>query len=131
MGNTGIETSKIIKSLIKEIKATKVIIVDSLKTNNMNRLGKTIQITDQGIFPGSGIYNNIKEISKKTVGCDVIAIGIPTVLDIKSLVSEIDENENYIVTPTNIDFLILKLSLLLSNGLNISLHKNFIRQNNI
>lgn len=131
MGNTGIETSKIIKSLIKEIKATKVIIVDSLKTNNMNRLGKTIQITDQGIFPGSGINNNRKEISKKTVGCDVIAIGIPTVLDIKSLVSEIDENENYIVTPTNIDFLILKLSLLLSNGLNISLHKNFIRQNNI
>ena len=55
MGNTGIESSKNNKNIIKEIKATKVIIIDSLKTNNIDRLVKTIQITNKGISPGSGI----------------------------------------------------------------------------
>ena len=130
MGNTGIETSDIIKSIIKETKANKVIVVDSLKTNSWDRLLKTIQITNQGISPGSGIDNKRVEISKDTLGVDVIAIGIPTVIDIRSLLNK-DGDINYIVTPTNIDFLIERFSLLIGNGINIVLHKNFIRQNNI
>lgn len=120
MANTGIETSRIIKSIIKEIKATKVIIIDSLKTNNIDRLVKTIQITNRGISPGSGIGNNREEITKKNMNTEIIVIGVPTVVDING----------YIVTPTNIDFIIEKLSILLGNGINISLHKNFNRQNN-
>ena len=127
IANTGIDSIKIIKALIKEIKATKLIVIDSLKTNNMDNLVKTIQITDRGIAPGSGIENNRCEINKKKVGCDVIAIGIPTVVDIRSIINKKDEN--YIVTPTNIDYLIEKLSLILANGINMALHKN-IRQNN-
>ena len=135
-GNTGIETSRIIKSIIKESNATKVIIVDSLKTNNISRLGKTIQITNKGISPGSGVNNNREEISKKTMNTDIIAIGIPTVVDIKNIIENISKlefttKENLIVTPTNIDFLIEKLSLLIGNGINLTLHRNFIRQNNI
>ena len=126
--NTGLDSSRIIKSLVRDIKADKLIIIDALKTNNMNRLAKTIQITDKGISPGSGINSNRLEISKKLVGCDVVAIGIPTVVDIKTLLKE---NDNYIVTPTNIDYLVERLSSLLANGLNSSLHKNFIRQNNL
>ena len=133
MANTGIETAEIIKSIIKDSKATKVIVIDSLKTSNIKRLLKTIQITNKGISPGSGIGNNRKEISKKTVGIDIIAIGIPTVVDINSIIynytnKRIKEVDNLIVTPTNIDYMIDKLSILIGNGINSSLHKNFIRQ---
>ena len=125
MGNTGIETNKIIKNIIKEIKATKVIVIDSLKTSNLDRLVKTIQITNEGISPGSGISNNRGEISKKIMHTEIIAIGVPTVVDIKTIVNN---QENIIVTPTNIDFVIEKLSILIGNGINMTIHKNFIRQ---
>ena len=127
LANTGIDSIRIIKALVREIKATKLIVIDALKTNNMNNLVKTIQITNSGIAPGSGINNNRCQINKKTIGCDVIAIGIPTVVDIRTIV---DSTDSYIVTPTNIDYLIDKLSMILANGINITLHKN-IRQNNL
>ena len=132
-GNTGIETQNIIKSIITETKANKVVIIDALKTNNLNRLTKAIQITDSGIHPGSGMNNTRKEISKKTTNSEIIAIGIPTVVDIKTILKDYKINnvkENLMVTPTNIDFLIEKFALLLGEGLNISLHKNYIRQIN-
>lgn len=126
IGNTGIESTKIIKNIIKEIKATKVIIIDALKTNNIERLTKTIQITNRGITPGSGINNNREEINKKNMNTEIIAVGVPTVVDIRNILN----TNNFIVTPTNIDFIIEKLSILIGNGINISLHKNFNRQNN-
>ena len=126
MGNTGIESTRIIKNIIKEIKATKVIIIDALKTNNIDRLIKTIQITNRGIIPGSGINNNREEINKNNMNTEIIAVGVPTVVDIRNILN----TNNFIVTPTNIDFMIEKLSILIGNGINISLHKNFNRQNN-
>lgn len=129
IGNTGIESITIIKSIIKEINPTKVIIIDSLKASNIDRLTKTIQITNSGINPGSGINNNRGEISEKTINREVIAIGIPTVVDIKSLIKD-NSNESFIVTPTNIDFVIERLSMLISNSVNINLHKNYNRQIN-
>ena len=125
MGNTGIESIAIIKSIVKDINPTKIIIIDSLKASNKERLIKTIQITNSGINPGSGINNSRGEISKKTIGCDVIAIGIPTVVDMSTNVKD-----NFIVTPTNIDFVIERLSSLIASSLNKSLHKNYNRQIN-
>lgn len=130
IGNTGIESISIIKSIVSDIKATKVIIIDSLKAGNKERLTKTIQITDSGINPGSGINNSRGEISKNTIDADVIAIGIPTVVDIRTLINSNDDI-SFIVTPTNIDFVIEKLSLVLSNCINSILHKNFNRQINM
>ena len=126
IGNTGIESISIIKSIIKEIKATKVIVIDALKANNIDRLIKTIQITNSGIHPGSGINNNRGEISEKTTMADVIAIGIPTVVDINSLLDK--DNLSYIVTPTNIDFVIERLAYILGDSLNIILHNHHNRQ---
>lgn len=120
-GNTGIETSKIIKCIIKESKATKVLIVDSLKANALSRLTKTIQISNNGISPGSGVFNNRCEISKNTMGIDVISIGIPTIVDLRSINNNI--KDYWMVTPTDIDFLIDKLSLLIGEGINKVLHK--------
>ena len=127
IGNTGIESISIIKSIIKEIKPTKVIVIDALKANHLNRLIKTIQITNSGIHPGSGIFNNRGEISSKTIGCDVIAIGIPTVVDIKCITNTKD---SFIVTPTNIDFVVEELSKLIGESINLVLHKNLRQINN-
>lgn len=134
-GETGIETIKVLKCIIKESKATKVIVIDSLKASKVERLNKIIQITNSGIHPGSGINNNRGEVSKKTMNTDIIAIGVPTVVDVKTIVEgilkeQISLKENLIVTPTDIDFTIEKLSLLIGNGINITLHKDFKRQNN-
>lgn len=128
MGTTGIESIDLIKNIIKDIKATKVIAIDALKASKIERLVKTIQITDSGIHPGSGINNNRGEVSKNTMKTDVISIGIPTVVDIKTILEsileeEIELDENLILTPTDIDYQIEKLSKLLSVSINKTLHK--------
>ena len=128
MGTTGIESIDLIKNIIKDIKATKVIVLDALKASKIERLVKTIQITDSGIHPGSGINNNRGEVSKNTMKTDVISIGIPTVVDIKTILEsileeEIELDENLILTPTDIDYQIEKLSKLLSISINKTLHK--------
>ena len=86
--STGIESSRIIKSLISEIKPDFVIAIDALASRNIDRINKTIQITDTGIHPGSGIGNNRLEISKKTMDIPVIAIGVPTVVLSSTIVAD-------------------------------------------
>lgn len=88
MGNTGIEAQDIIKGLIKEIEIDLVIVVDALASSQIQRVNKTIQLTDTGISPGSGVGNSRKEISKETLNVPVIAIGVPTVVDAVTIVSD-------------------------------------------
>lgn len=88
MGETGIETSDIIESVVKKIKPDYLIVIDSLASKSIERLNKTIQITDTGIHPGSGIGNKRKEISFETLNIPVIAIGVPTVVDAAVIVSD-------------------------------------------
>ena len=187
MGQTGIETSDIIESIVNRIKPNYLIVIDSLASKSIERLNKTIQITDTGIHPGSGIGNKRKEISFDTLGIPVIAIGVPTVVDAAVIVSntinfiyknyefnksyiknpkskftfnnvnylktDIEENKdekekllglvgtldefeletfiyevlnpigyNFMVTPKEIDFIIQKLSLIISNSINRVVH---------
>jgi len=129
MGNTGIETLDIVQSILKQIEVDQVIFIDALKTEHLEHLGKTIQITNRGISPGSGIDNVRKELSSTILGKEVLAIGIPTVVDLRSVFNPTKVLEHFMVTPTNIDFLVEKLALLVGDGLNLSLHKNKIRQN--
>lgn len=188
--STGFETSDLIKTLTKEINAKLLIVVDALASSSIERLNKTVQITNTGIHPGSGIGNNRKEISSKTLNIPVIAIGVPTVVDAATIVTDTfkylekqfsyklnensskdklikEENINYLnhetnlseeetkeilgeigmltesdfkklifevlspinynlmVTPTEIDFQIERLALLLGNVINKTLHKNY------
>lgn len=88
MANTGIETYDIITSLVKKIQPEFLIAIDSLASSSIDRINKTIQITDTGIHPGSGIGNNRKEISQDTIGIPVIAIGVPTVVESSIIVSD-------------------------------------------
>ncbi len=191
-GKTGIETKNIILGVLKEIEVDYIIIIDALASSSIDRLNKTIQITTSGISPGSGIGNDRKELSEKTLNHKTIAIGIPTVVDAKTIVQNTLElilkkiaynienkdntqdklksinninylntkkeltktekeqvlgmvgtlskqdqkrlleevllptNNNMMVTPKEIDYLIDKLSLLLANIINKSLHEQFI-----
>ena len=86
--NTGIETSDIVESIVKKIKPDFILAVDALASGSIDRVNKTIQMTDTGIHPGSGIGNTRKEISKDTIGVPVIAIGVPTVVDASVIVSD-------------------------------------------
>ena len=81
MGNTGIETSDIINSIIQQIEIDYIIAVDALASSSIARVNKTIQVTNTGISPGSGVGNKRKEISKDILNIPVIAIGVPTVVD--------------------------------------------------
>ena len=103
VGMTGIESSDIIESVIEKVKPDFIIAVDSLCAMNIERLNKTIQITDTGISPGSGIGNNKKELSKETLGIPVIAIGVATVVDSIVIVSD------------TINYLMKKISYLKEN----------------
>ena len=188
MADTGIETVDIISSIVDKIKPNIVIAVDALAASSIPRINKSIQITDSGIHPGSGVGNMRKEISYDTLGIPVIAIGVPTVVssstivydtldflfkhisyikdnqnknklmfsrknyldkikdrslstkervDLMGLLGSLNESEerglinevldllsyNFIVTPKEIDFLIDKLSDVISWGINNTLHK--------
>ena len=143
IGTTGVETISFIKGLIKEVSISFLIIIDALASSSVDRVNRTIQITDSGINPGSGIGNDRGEISYESLGIPVIAIGVPTVVDAATIVKEtleklddysnkkIDEilsNDGYdtfIVTPKEIDFLIEKFGTLLGGGINKSLHQAF------
>ena len=85
---TGIETSDIVESIVKKIRPNFIIAVDALASGSIDRVNKTIQMTDTGIHPGSGIGNARKEISKSTIGIPVIAIGVPTVVDASVIVAD-------------------------------------------
>lgn len=88
MGLTGIETSDIIFGVVEKIKPDFVIAIDALASRSIERVNSTIQISDTGIHPGSGVGNKRKELSKDTLGIPVIAIGVPTVVDAVSITSD-------------------------------------------
>ena len=119
MGTTGIETKEIIEGVIEKTKPDFLIVIDALAASSLERINKTIQITDTGIHPGSGLLNNRLEISKETLGLPVIAIGIPTVVDATTIVSNtinyifrhfsyekenINNNKLKLVPPSNRDY---------------------------
>ena len=105
MGNTGIETRELIKSVIDTVKPGFVIAIDALASQSIDHLNKTIQMTDTGIHPGSGVGNSRKELSKENLGIPVIAIGVPTVVDAVTIVSDTINYmfKNYSYTKENLD----------------------------
>lgn len=130
LGQTGIETGEIIKSVADAIKPKAVIVIDALAAAGLERLGRTVQITDTGITPGSGVGNKRAEISKNTLGVPVIAIGVPTVVDAVTLAramtgnktaTESSEAQNMMVTPREIDVMIERAAKLISLCVNCAL----------
>lgn len=137
LGQTGIETAEIIKSLSVDLKPAAVIVVDALAARSASRLGNTIQIASSGISPGSGVMNARKELSQNSLGVPVVSIGIPTVVDATTLASDLlncedDDTENrrgffesagasMMITPREIDVLIGHACKTLSLAINKAL----------
>ena len=88
LGITGIETMEILKGVVDNVKPKLLIVIDALASRSIDRISSSIQIADTGIVPGAGVENKRKEISQNTLGIPVIAIGIPTVVDLATVTNE-------------------------------------------
>jgi len=122
LGETGIETAEIVKGIVRQISPDCVIAVDALAASSAERLGTTIQFSDSGISPGSGVGNHRDEISSITVGVPVIAIGIPTV--VSTGVISGDGSDTAFVTPREIDRITEQGAKLIGMGINVCLQKS-------
>lgn len=153
LGTTGIETTDIIKGVAEKINPEIVICVDALATRSVNRISTTVQISDTGISPGSGVENKREEISEKSIGAKVISIGVPTVVDAATIASDsidaaieksrelseflnntdrksiikkalLGSEKNMMVTPKDIDLVIERTAKIVADGINIALHNS-------
>ena len=121
LGKTGMEAVETVQAVTEEIQAAAVLVVDALASASLERLGTTIQISDSGIAPGSGVLNQRKALNRETLHCPVIALGIPTVVDLTSLCAEI-EGEPMMTTPRQVDLLIQRGATFLATVINRALH---------
>ena len=122
MGETGFEVAELTASLLRGGEFASVIAVDALAARSMTRLGRTIQLSDSGISPGSGVLNSRAALSRETLGVPVFAVGIPTVVDAAALCEEGEESrEPLMATPRDIDRLIEQLAAILAEGINRAL----------
>lgn len=148
MGQTGMEASEIVKGIIDETKPDLIIVIDALASRSINRLNTTVQLTDTGISPGSGVGNNRKVLNEETLGTKVIALGVPTVVDAMTIVVDtlsqymettgFEEKEinqfayeirnqsmdNMFVTPKNIDEAVKRISYTVSEAINACFTKS-------
>lgn len=123
LGDTGIESAEIIKGVVNQIKPDCVIAVDALAASSSSRLGNTVQLSDVGISPGSGVGNHRYEISESTLGVPVVSIGIPTVVS-TSVIRGKNDNGAMFVTPREIDRIIEHGAKLIAMTVNVCLQKN-------
>lgn len=119
LGKTGIEAVDIIKAAAKSIEPDIVLAVDALAARTPDNLCRTIQMTDSGIAPGSGVKNERKALNRDTLGVPVIALGIPTVIDANCLSADLTPAENMIVTPKEIDLLISRAADITARAINM------------
>lgn len=128
LGETGMETAEILVSLVKEIQPQAVIAIDALAAADIHRMGCTVQITDAGIAPGSGVGNSRPQLDEKTVGVPVIGIGVPTVVDARTMAAQLLGKEQppepeipLTVTAREIDLLVNRAAAVVAKAVNQSL----------
>lgn len=145
MAKTGMETAEIVKGVVRETSPDVVIVIDALAARSTKRLNRTIQITNTGIQPGSGVGNHRNALTEESLGVPVIAIGIPTVVDAATIVCDAleklleDEKDldtmkymsrqqlnfpelnNMYMTGKDIDAVIKRVSFTVSEGINLAL----------
>lgn len=126
LADTGIESGELIFAIAKETKPSCIIAIDALAASSKDRLGTTIQLSNTGIAPGSGVGNHRFEISESSLKIPVIAIGIPTVLS-TSILDSTDE-QSLFVTPKDIDSIIEQGAKLIAMSINTCLQKSLSLQ---
>ncbi len=130
MGTTGVESGELIQSLCEKICPHCVIAVDALASRSLHRLCRTVQLTDTGITPGSGVGNHRMGLDRKSLGVPVIAIGVPTVVDAATLAADLmgveelpdlGEGRDLLVTPKDIDSQVGDLSKIIGYAIDLAL----------
>lgn len=138
LGTTGVESAETVRALVERIGAAAVIAVDALAARDTGRLCSTLQISNTGISPGSGIGNRRNALDQKTIGCPVIALGVPTVTDAATMASdlfqragmEVEEEQlrkvstGMIVTSGDIDRRVREIARVLAYSINGALHED-------
>ena len=150
MAQTGMETLEIVQGVVTETKPDVVIAIDALAARSTARLNRTIQITDTGISPGSGVGNHREGLNEENLSVRVIGIGVPTVVDAATIVHdsmanlldalEEEEQKEFLeemispklytmfVTPKDVDETVKYLSFTISEGLNLAFSDSLIRE---
>ncbi len=126
LGQTGMEAQEIIEGAVERIDPKAIIIIDALAARDVTRLGRTVQLSDTGLAPGSGVGNSRTELSKRTLGVKCVTVGVPTVVDASTLSFDLTgenckEHEPLIVTPRDIDRMIEKSSQVIAYSINVAL----------
>lgn len=136
LGTTGVESAEAVRGLVAEVQPALVIVVDALASRRVGRVCATVQLSDTGIIPGSGVGNHRSALNRETLGVPVFAVGIPTVVDAATLaadlleesgITEIDEEklrgnqQNLMVTPRDIDAQVRDLAKVVGYGINWAL----------
>lgn len=134
LGKTGIESAELIRSAAERVRPDLILLVDALAASGLERLGTTVQLTDSGIVPGSGVGNHRHALNRETLGIPVIAIGVPTVVSSAtlvydalersglsasdpSLVSILENGKSFFVSPKDCDILVELFAKLLSGAI--------------
>ncbi len=138
LGQTGIETGELLYSVTQKLHPAALIVVDALASRKLDRLGCTVQVSDTGISPGSGVGNARPKIDRQTMGVPVVSMGVPTVVDAMTLAADLlgrekvgveetvsPRGEPMVVTPREIDLLIDRAAKLVSMAINHALQPSF------
>ncbi len=127
MAKTGMESAEIIRGVVEQTKPDVVIVVDALAARSTKRLNRTIQVTNTGIHPGSGVGNHRNGLTKESLDVPVIAIGVPTVVDAATIVNDamsgrmpvnLTELNNMYVTSKDVDYQIKQISHIICDAIN-------------
>ncbi len=135
LGLTGIETAEIVRGVVQRVKPAAVIAVDALASRSVSRLCRTFQLSDTGITPGGGAFNERAALDERSLGIPVIAVGVPTVVDALTLTADMLEQagaslpenhtlgscENLLVSPKDIDALVHKSAKVIGYAINLAL----------
>lgn len=128
LGTTGVESASLVSAVNREVRPKLILAVDALAARSVHRLCTTIQITDTGITPGSGVGNSRAALNEQTLGVPVFAIGVPTVVDGETVCQELggsseEDLSHTLVTPKDVDALVSELSRILGYGINAALQR--------
>lgn len=143
LGTTGVESAEAVRGLVAEVRPDMVIVIDALASRRVGRVCSTVQLSDTGIVPGSGVGNHRSALNAETLGVPVIAIGVPTVVDAATLAADLLEGQgeineeqlrkdqnNMMVTPRDIDAQVRDLAKVVGYGINWALQELEIEEMN-
>jgi len=136
LGVTGLESAEVVAGVLGRVRPDCLIVVDALASRRLDRVGAAVQLSDTGITPGSGVSNAREAFNREKFGLPVYAVGVPTVVDVETLLADLAEGEispeemekvcggqSLIVTPRDIDARVARVAKLVAYGINLAVHE--------